>query len=84
MVLEIINEWKQTTNTYQKIQWLYAFAAVVTIIVGGLLSLLDPAFGTDVATFGLYALIIFASNFIAHAIITSLFGQDTAKKPRRK
>lgn len=83
MIQEIFIQWKNSTNTFQKLQWAYAVVGVGLIVIAGLISLLDPAFGQDVAMVAWYVFIIFVINFVANAVIANLVGTPEAKTKKK-
>jgi hypothetical protein len=82
VVKELFDSWKLKSE-FARIQWVYALTAVVLLIVGGLIGLIDSRSGVQIADFSLYAGAIFIINFVLNSVLTTLFGTVKPRQNRR-
>lgn len=71
LLSSLLREWNKTTNERAKLQHAYIVLVITTIIVAGLVTLLNPPLGHTIVSFAGFLFLALFTNAILWALLKS-------------
>ena len=83
-IIDYLYEWKKNTSERQKLQHIYISAAILILIIAGLISLIDAPLGRDAARFAVLSVGIFVANAVVWSLVDSMLLKRIPTRTRKK
>lgn len=87
-IYSFLAKWNKTTDSFTKLQGLYAVIAIAMLLIAGLIALINPALGQSAAFYAVLATLTFIANGVLWALLRTFvlphIEARTAKTSRKK
>lgn len=82
--LETLRQWNKNSDRHTKLQYAYGVLSIVTIVIAGLIGLVNYSLGQRLVSVAAFSALLFFTNAIAWALVDAFVVSRLAKRPTKR
>lgn len=83
-IMTLLKQWNTNSTEREKLQWVYLLFIVASVIIAGLVGLINYRAGQTILKFTLLAVIVFAVNAVVWAVLQTAILSKLKTRANRK